>query len=84
MRPKLQKQSALKLAGRTIPQSGGYDTPQIAEKSASKACFGVHTRDWFAAGDHIVITCDYNKLFFNTCLQICQVLTDGVHSKNLN
>ena len=30
MRPKLQKQSALKLAGRIIPQSGGYNTPQIA------------------------------------------------------
>jgi hypothetical protein len=38
MRPKLQKQNALKLAGRIIPeaerdqypQSGGYYTPQIA------------------------------------------------------
>jgi len=27
MRPKFQKQSALKLAGRIIPQSGGYNTP---------------------------------------------------------
>ena len=44
MRPKLQKQSALKLAGRIIPQGGGYDTPQIAAKSLPKACFGVHTR----------------------------------------
>jgi hypothetical protein len=30
MRPKLQKQSTLKLAGRIIPQSGGYNTPQLA------------------------------------------------------
>ena len=30
MRPKLQKQSALKHAGRIIPRSGGYDTPQRA------------------------------------------------------
>jgi hypothetical protein len=30
MRPKPQKQSALKLAGRTIPQSGGYDTSLFA------------------------------------------------------
>jgi hypothetical protein len=36
MRPKLQKQSALKLVGRIIPQSGGYETPQFA--------VGFHTR----------------------------------------
>ncbi len=32
MRPKFQKQrqSALKLAGRIIPQSGGYNTPKLA------------------------------------------------------
>jgi hypothetical protein len=30
MRPKFQKHSALKLAGRIIPQSGGYDTPLLA------------------------------------------------------
>jgi len=41
MRPKLQKQSALKFAGRTIPRSGGYSTPQLAAESVSKACFGV-------------------------------------------
>jgi hypothetical protein len=45
MRPKLQKQSALKLAGRTIPQSGGFNTPQLAAEFVSKACFVVHTRD---------------------------------------
>ena len=37
MRPKLQKQSALKLAGRIILQSGGYNIPQLA--------LGFHTRD---------------------------------------
>jgi hypothetical protein len=36
MRPKLQKQSALKLVGRIIPQSGGYEIPQLA--------MGFHTR----------------------------------------
>ena len=45
MRPKFQKQSALKLAGRIIPRSGGYKTSQLAAESVSKACFGVHTRD---------------------------------------
>jgi len=45
MRPKFQKQSALKLLGRIIPQSGGFNTPQLAAESVSKACFGVHTRD---------------------------------------
>ena len=30
MRPKLQKQSALKLAGLIIPRSVGYDNPQLA------------------------------------------------------
>jgi hypothetical protein len=48
MRPKLQKQSALKLVGRIIPQSGGFNTPQFAAESVSKACFGVHTRDYLA------------------------------------
>jgi len=45
MRPKFQKRSALKLADRIIPRSGGYKTPQLAAESVSKACFGVHTRD---------------------------------------
>jgi len=45
MRPNLQKQSALKIAGRIIPRSGGYNTPQLAAESVSKASFGVHTRD---------------------------------------
>jgi hypothetical protein len=45
MRLKLQKQSALKLASRIIPQSGGYDNPQQAAEIVSKVCFGVHTRD---------------------------------------
>ena len=45
MRPKLQKQSALKLAGRIIPQSGRYNTPQLTAEIDSKACFGIHTRD---------------------------------------
>jgi hypothetical protein len=71
MRHKLQKQSALKFAGRInesqvseakraetcwtnyplckthmdIPQSGGFNTPQLAAESVSKACFGVNTRD---------------------------------------
>jgi len=30
MRPKLQKRSALKIAGRIIPGSGGFNTPQLA------------------------------------------------------
>jgi hypothetical protein len=47
MRPKLQKQSALKLAGRIIPRSGGFNTPKLAAESLSKACFGVHTHDYF-------------------------------------
>jgi len=29
MRPKLQKQSALKFAGRIIPRSGGYETQSV-------------------------------------------------------
>jgi hypothetical protein len=45
MRPKFQKQSVLKLVGRIIPQSGGFNTSQLAAESVSKACFGVHTRD---------------------------------------
>jgi hypothetical protein len=32
-----QKQSALKFVSRTIPRSGGFNTPQLA--------LGVHTRD---------------------------------------
>jgi hypothetical protein len=36
----------LKLAGRIIPRSGGYNIPQFAAGSVSKACFGVYTRDY--------------------------------------
>jgi hypothetical protein len=46
MRPKFWKQSALKLAGRIIPRSGGHDTTQFAAKIVSKACFGVHAHDF--------------------------------------
>jgi hypothetical protein len=27
-------------------RSGGFNTPQLAAESVSKACFGVHTRDF--------------------------------------
>jgi hypothetical protein len=37
MRPKLQKQSALKLAGQIIPLCGGYNLPQLT--------LGDYTRD---------------------------------------
>ena len=30
---------------RIIPRSGGFNTPQLAAESVSKACFGVHARD---------------------------------------
>jgi hypothetical protein len=45
MRPKLQKRSALKFVSRIIPRSGGFNTPQLAAESVSKACFGVHSRN---------------------------------------
>jgi hypothetical protein len=45
MRPKHQKHSVLKLAGRIIPRNGGFNTPQLAAEPVSKACCGVYTRD---------------------------------------
>jgi len=30
-----------------IPRSGGFNTPQLAAEPVFKACFGVHTRDFF-------------------------------------
>jgi hypothetical protein len=36
MRPKLQKQSALKLAGRIIPRSGGFNTRDFKELCYNK------------------------------------------------
>jgi hypothetical protein len=36
MRPKLQKHSVLKLAGRIIPRSAGFNTPQLAAESVPK------------------------------------------------
>jgi hypothetical protein len=35
----------LKFVSRTIPHSGGYDTPQLAAELGSRACPGVYTRD---------------------------------------
>jgi len=46
MRPNLQKHSVLKLAGRIIPRSGEYKNTQLAAETFSKACFGLHTRDF--------------------------------------
>ncbi len=46
VRLKFQKRSALKFVSRTIPHSGGYDTPQLAAELGSRACPGVHTRDY--------------------------------------
>jgi len=37
MSPKFQKRSVLKLAGRIIPRSGGFNTPQLAAASVSKS-----------------------------------------------
>ena len=45
MRSKFQKQSALKLVDRIILPKHGFNTPQLAAESVTKACFGVHTRD---------------------------------------
>ena len=47
---KLQKQSALKFAGRIIPRSGGYNTPQRAREMFLKLAFGFHTRDFAVKG----------------------------------
>jgi hypothetical protein len=46
MRPKFQKRSPLKLVGRIIPQSGGYNTQQLTEESVTKACLEIYTRDF--------------------------------------
>jgi hypothetical protein len=45
MRPKFQKQSALKLAGRIIPRAK-------LSWAITKACFGVHTRDFKNSADN--------------------------------
>jgi hypothetical protein len=45
MRAKLQKRSALKLAGRIILHKQGFNTPPLAAEYVSKACFGVHIHD---------------------------------------
>jgi len=39
VRLKFQKQSVLKFVSRTIPRSGGSNTPQLAAEPVSKACF---------------------------------------------
>jgi hypothetical protein len=46
VRLKFQKRSVLKFVSRTIPHSGGYNTPQLAAELGPRACPGVHTRDW--------------------------------------
>jgi hypothetical protein len=50
MSPKFQKRSVVKFAGRITPRSGGFSTPQLAAEAVSKACFGVHTRDFQLTG----------------------------------
>ena len=45
MRPKLQKQSVLKLVGRIILHKHGYNTPPLGAELGFRACPGVHTRD---------------------------------------
>jgi hypothetical protein len=54
MRLKYYKRSAVIFVSRIIPQSGGFNTPQLAAESVSNACFGVHTRD-FVKIVHFVI-----------------------------
>jgi len=46
MRSKFQKRSALKLVNRIILHKHGYDTPQLAAELGSRACPGVHTREF--------------------------------------
>ncbi len=45
VRLKFQKRSALKFVSRTIPQSGGYNTPSLGAEFGHGACPGVHIRD---------------------------------------
>jgi hypothetical protein len=45
MKPKFQKQSALKLAGRIIPHKQGT-IPRSLLRNVSKAYVGIHTRDF--------------------------------------
>ena len=81
MKPKLQKQSALKLGGRIIPRSGGFNTPQLTAEYVSKACFGVHTRDYklknfcrFNAFNKIDRVCLENRFVIN--FSLCPVPPD--------
>jgi len=46
VRLKFQKRSVLKFVSRTIPHSGGYDTPQLAAELGARDCPGDHTRDF--------------------------------------
>jgi len=45
MKLQFRKQSTAELVSWTIPQSGGYNTTQLATETFPKARFGVHTRD---------------------------------------
>jgi hypothetical protein len=50
VRLKFRKRSALKFVSRTIPHSGGYNTPPLGAELGSspdinRDCPGVHTRD---------------------------------------
>ena len=67
MRPKFQKHSALKLAGRIIPRKQGYNTPQLAEELGSRACPGVYTRGGFLkASLEIAMATDITKMLITT------------------
>jgi hypothetical protein len=46
MRTKFQKRSALKLVNRIILHKHGYNTPPLGAELGSRACPGVHTRDY--------------------------------------
>ena len=46
MRLKLHKRNEWKFISRIIPHKQVFDAPQLVAEPVSKACFGVHTRDF--------------------------------------
>ena len=63
MRSKFQKRSVLKLADRIILHKHGYNTPLLGVELGSRACLGVHTRDFLRFRSN-ADSCSFNVKVF--------------------
>jgi len=75
----------LKFVSRTIPHSGGYNTPQLAAELGSRACPGFHTRDFRCTEQNLILgvktVANFLKGCFSNSAYLCNISNSNDYFK---